>query len=346
MNAYDAATYGVDEALFLNRLRYYIGQAKSSKREDNLHEGRYWIYNPSEKFQEIFPFFSFQTLRRITENLKKEGLLIVGHFNKVKFDRTNWYTLSEEWTLASNDLDYATFATIIDAQRVNHLLEPTLVKCWSQQLSSVGANQPIPMYSNNFPKEKNTYNTGCSEQQKYQQTQANEEVSANASPSLRSGMPDPFVIKNKSEVKTTKSNIDPKEIVSLWNSMTELKKCSGSEGQLKDIAKSLQSTRLRSYSMDCYLTTFKNYNDVLSDPESFFKYKWTLPDFLKRKNTDRFFDPDFDAKDYKRIDNRAEWQKARDEQMQQSNAVQKDPEYMRIKQQLIDEGLLEKEFYS
>ncbi len=53
-----------------------------------------WVYNSVTEWQEQFPFWSESTLRRIINNLRKVGLLIVADgFNRAAFDHTLWYTI-------------------------------------------------------------------------------------------------------------------------------------------------------------------------------------------------------------------------------------------------------------
>lgn len=42
---------------------------------------------------DVFEFWSESTLRRIFTSLEKKGILIVGNFNKMGFDRTKWYSI-------------------------------------------------------------------------------------------------------------------------------------------------------------------------------------------------------------------------------------------------------------
>src|SRR5699024_12648676 len=59
----------------------------------HFEEGRYWVYNTYEGWQEQFPFWSVSTIKRTLVRLEESGLLITANYNKMKIDRTKWYTV-------------------------------------------------------------------------------------------------------------------------------------------------------------------------------------------------------------------------------------------------------------
>lgn len=85
-----AVLLGVNEALFIQQLHYWIQYSK------NIRNGRKWVYNSYESWQEKLPFISVTTIKRIISSLKKKGILLSDCFNKNGFDRTSWYTLDYE----------------------------------------------------------------------------------------------------------------------------------------------------------------------------------------------------------------------------------------------------------
>jgi hypothetical protein len=82
-----AARIGLNEAIFLQQLHYWL---KKSKHE---HDERKWIYNTFGEWQAQFPFWTERTLQRIVKNLVRMELVKVYKFNKSNWDRTNWYTI-------------------------------------------------------------------------------------------------------------------------------------------------------------------------------------------------------------------------------------------------------------
>lgn len=88
-----AKNYGIDLAIFLKNIAYWVVQNQANN--DNYHEGRYWTYNKVDAYNLIFPYWSPRQIRRIIEHGISAGLLLKGNFNKVQYDRTGWYSLTD-----------------------------------------------------------------------------------------------------------------------------------------------------------------------------------------------------------------------------------------------------------
>lgn len=87
-----AKKYGVEVAIFLNHISYWVN---FNKNEDiNFHEGRYWTFNKIKSFTQHFPYWSHKQIERIINKCFSAGLLLKSSFNKLKYDRTCWYSLS------------------------------------------------------------------------------------------------------------------------------------------------------------------------------------------------------------------------------------------------------------
>ncbi len=89
-----AKKYGVNSAIFIRHLYYWI--SKNACNGKHYYDGRYWSYNSMESFAKSLDFWTESQIRHIIEKLKKEGVLLVGNFNDHKYDRTAWYSLSDE----------------------------------------------------------------------------------------------------------------------------------------------------------------------------------------------------------------------------------------------------------
>ena len=85
-----ATKIGLNEAMFLQQLHYWVD------RSHNEFEGRKWVYNTVPEWCKQFPFWSKRTLERILSTLEKQGLILVGNYNRKGFDRTKWYTVNYE----------------------------------------------------------------------------------------------------------------------------------------------------------------------------------------------------------------------------------------------------------
>lgn len=100
-----AAKYGIEEAIFLNYFVFWLTKNKSNKA--HAHDGRYWTYNTMQAFTEQFPYMTINQVRRTLEKLKKDGLIVDGFYNAKPFDRTKWYSLSDE-AMAMLGVDFHT----------------------------------------------------------------------------------------------------------------------------------------------------------------------------------------------------------------------------------------------
>ena len=89
-----AQKYGVNEAIILNYFLFWLSKNKANKKHG--HDGRYWTYNTMAAFAEQLPYMTVNQVRRALEKLRKEGLIMVGNYNASSYDRTAWYTLTDE----------------------------------------------------------------------------------------------------------------------------------------------------------------------------------------------------------------------------------------------------------
>lgn len=86
-----AQRYGLDEAIILNNLIYWIEQNKANCK--NFYDGYYWTYNSVKAFLEIYPFWSKGQITRVLASLEAKNVIKSGNYNKVGYDRTKWYTI-------------------------------------------------------------------------------------------------------------------------------------------------------------------------------------------------------------------------------------------------------------
>lgn len=95
-----AQKYGILEAILLKNIYFWVKKNKANDK--NYHDGFYWTYNSNKAFTELFPYASEKKIRSALSKLEKEGLIKVGNHNKIAYDRTKWYTLTEEGGKALN----------------------------------------------------------------------------------------------------------------------------------------------------------------------------------------------------------------------------------------------------
>ena len=94
-NVEDAMKYGVEKAVVLSNIRFWLNNNKNKDLSAVKHDGYYWMYNTARDMSNVLPYFTQSKVQRLLKQLEDDGILIVGNYNKVKYDRTKWYTLSE-----------------------------------------------------------------------------------------------------------------------------------------------------------------------------------------------------------------------------------------------------------
>ena len=128
-----AKVVGVEAAVVLDKFAWWVRQNEANRK--NFHEGRYWTYNSTKAMEDMFPFFNMWKIGRLLKKLIDDGYLLTGKFNKLPFDRTLWYTLSDKGEqlikYANNDL----------AESQNPILQ-------NHKTSSCKNAQPIPLSTN------------------------------------------------------------------------------------------------------------------------------------------------------------------------------------------------------
>lgn len=89
-----AEKYGINAAIIFEHFNLWI--AKNEANGENFREGQYWTYNSIKAFQKLFPYLSDKAIRKAIQVLIDEGLVMEGNFNKLPYDRTKWYAITEK----------------------------------------------------------------------------------------------------------------------------------------------------------------------------------------------------------------------------------------------------------
>lgn len=88
-----AKEYGILEAILIQNIYFWIEKNKANNK--HFYDGRYWTYNSRKAFSEMFPYSSYDKIRRALEKLESLNILITGNYNKQWSDRTLWYSFSD-----------------------------------------------------------------------------------------------------------------------------------------------------------------------------------------------------------------------------------------------------------
>ncbi|WP_431030032.1 conserved phage C-terminal domain-containing protein [Lysinibacillus sp. LZ02] len=84
-----AKKVGLNGAIFLQQLHFRL------LISNNERDGFKWIFKTYAEWQEEFPFWSYDTVKRIVADLEKGSYIITTNkYNKLKMDKTKWYRIN------------------------------------------------------------------------------------------------------------------------------------------------------------------------------------------------------------------------------------------------------------
>lgn len=89
-----AAKLGVHAAIVFHYMAYWVYENAINKR--NFKDGKYWTYNSIAALQTHFYYMSAKTITRAIEKLVDAGYIESGCYNQDPYDRTKWYTLTDD----------------------------------------------------------------------------------------------------------------------------------------------------------------------------------------------------------------------------------------------------------
>ncbi|MFT8352351.1 hypothetical protein [Clostridium saccharoperbutylacetonicum] len=199
-----AMEYGIEEAIILENLLFWLEKNQANKR--HIKDGQVWTYNSQTALAELFPYMNRSKIQRVMIKLEDLGLILRSNYNAAKYDRTTWYALTPH--------GYSLFILSNQLCNMNNQL--------SKMSNRISQNeQPIP------------------------------------------------------DINT---DINTDIIYTYWNS----KKIICHKKLTKDIISAISKT-LKQYSEEEIKRAIDTYKEIL-DSEFYFNYKWSLNDFLNRKN--------------------------------------------------------------
>lgn len=159
---------GINGAVILNNLYFWITNNESKKK--NYYDGYYWTYNSAKALKELYPCLTQKQVRTALKKLKDEGLIITGNYNKTKYDRTLWYTITYKGKCILRNCEVEDLS----------LESPTecICPCGKMEMTSVSngfdqEGKPIP--DNKQIENKNNYEERKKEEQKETNKKQNED---------------------------------------------------------------------------------------------------------------------------------------------------------------------------
>jgi hypothetical protein len=123
-----AKDVGTDAAIILSNIEFWQATNQANKR--NFHDDRYWTYNSTKAFTELFSYLSDRKIRTCLDKLEAKNYITAGNYNKSKYDRTKWYSANvyhhssissngadeiDKWICQNSQMDSSKLSNGIDA---------------------------------------------------------------------------------------------------------------------------------------------------------------------------------------------------------------------------------------
>ena len=89
-----AVEVGVNAAILLDQFDYWITKNQANNR--HYHDGRYWTYNSTKAFAQMYPYLSPKAIRTALKRLEDGGYIVVGDYNEDRMVRPKWYAITEK----------------------------------------------------------------------------------------------------------------------------------------------------------------------------------------------------------------------------------------------------------
>jgi len=88
-----AKRIGLNEAIVIQQIHYWLTNAREAKRTYNFRQGRWWVYHSYTEWMVTFPFWSEPTIKRTFLGLEKAGLVVSACLGEDPRDRSKWYSI-------------------------------------------------------------------------------------------------------------------------------------------------------------------------------------------------------------------------------------------------------------
>lgn len=93
-----AKEVGTDAAIIFSNIEFWVGTNKANKQ--NFFDGKYWMYNSTKAFSELFDYLSESQIKTCLSKLEKSNYIEYGNYNKSSYDRTKWYAIVDKSTIS------------------------------------------------------------------------------------------------------------------------------------------------------------------------------------------------------------------------------------------------------
>ncbi len=83
-----ATEVGLNESIVLLQLEFLVSIS------DHFIEGKRWTFQSINDLRAMFPFWCRETINRAIVSLERQELIVVGNYNRHKYDKTRWFALN------------------------------------------------------------------------------------------------------------------------------------------------------------------------------------------------------------------------------------------------------------
>lgn len=101
-----AERYGIEGAILVEHLYWWIHKNDCEEVEEMVHEGRVWCRSTAKGFAKYIPYMNPQKIRRILISLENVGKISIGNFNVKATNQTLWYAFTDEFIGELKSLGY------------------------------------------------------------------------------------------------------------------------------------------------------------------------------------------------------------------------------------------------
>lgn len=155
-----ATKYGTNVSIILGNINYWI--QKNRENGKHFYDGRYWTYNTVAAFHALMPFMSANVINTALKRAEEEGLLVTGNYNKLPFDRTKWYALTEKGErLFQAPQDGAT-DSLSESDPISQKSEMGMAKIQNDIFENEGSNTKVKQINNSEENQKHIVRKGAS----------------------------------------------------------------------------------------------------------------------------------------------------------------------------------------
>lgn len=89
-----ATFIGLNETIILTN--FYFSVKSNEGNENMIKDGRVWFFRSVNEMNGLYPYLSAKKIRLAIERLIEAGYVYKGDYNQDKFNKCNWYSISDE----------------------------------------------------------------------------------------------------------------------------------------------------------------------------------------------------------------------------------------------------------